>query len=63
MLFTIGLFIRISYEKVNSYIKDMLSKNIEDNLVFFNKIDCNSYEVITTKDGNCYYKLVYDPKF
>ena len=63
MLFTIGLFIRISYEKVNSYIKDMLSKNIEDNLVFFNKIDCNSYEVITTKDGNFYYKLVYDPKF
>ncbi|MDU5111258.1 MAG: hypothetical protein E6248_12480 [Clostridium sp.] len=53
----------LDYEKVNRYIKDMLSKNIEDNMVFFNKIDDNSYEVITVKDGNCYYKLVYDPKF
>lgn len=52
----------LDYEKVNSYIKDMLSKNIEDNMVFFNKIDDNRYEVITIKDGNCYYKLVYDPK-
>lgn len=53
----------LDYEKVNSYIKDMLSKNIEDNIIFFNKIDDNSYEVITIKDGNCYYRLVYDPKF
>lgn len=53
----------LDYEKVNSYIKDMLSKNIEDNMVFFNKIDDNRYEVITIKDGNCYYKLVYNPKF
>lgn len=52
----------LDYEKVNSYIKDMLSKNIEANMVFFNKIDDNRYEVITIKDGNCYYKLVYDPK-
>ena len=53
----------LDYEKVNSYIKDMLSKNIEDSMIFFNKIDDNSYEVITIKDGNCYYRLVYDPKF
>ena len=31
-------------------------------MIFFNKMDDNSYEVITVKNGNCYYKLVYDPK-
>ncbi|VYT71184.1 hypothetical protein [Clostridium tertium] len=52
----------LDYEKVNIYIRDILSKNIEDYMIFFNKMDDNSYEVITVKNGNCYYKLVYDPK-
>lgn len=52
----------INYDKINSYIKGILSNEISNYMVFFNKIDEDRYEVIRIENNNCYYKLVYDPK-
>jgi hypothetical protein len=52
----------LDYEKIDNYIKDMISKKIKAYMVFFNKIDDDRYEIIKVENNNCYYRLIYDPK-
>lgn len=52
----------LDFDKINQYIKDIYSKNINKDMVFFNKIDEDRYEVIRIENNNCYYKLIYNPK-
>ncbi|WP_300382173.1 hypothetical protein [Clostridium sp.] len=51
----------VDFDKINQYIQDIYDKNINKDMVFFNKID-DGYEVIRIENNNCYYKLVYNPK-
>jgi hypothetical protein len=52
----------LDFDKINQYIQDIYNKNINKDMVFFNKIDNDRYEVIRIENNNCYYKLVYNPK-
>ena len=52
----------INFKKLNSFIYKRLLGEYSDNLIFLNKLDDNSYEIISTENNNIYYKLVYDPK-
>lgn len=53
---------KLDFDKLNNFINDSLSGILNNNIIFFNKVDDDKYEVIRTENGNCYYKLVYDPK-
>lgn len=55
-------FNELDYDKIDKYIKGIISNEIKSYMVFFNKIDEDRYEVIRIENNNCYYKLVYDPK-
>jgi hypothetical protein len=50
----------IDYDIVNNHSSSSYGK-INEDIVFFNFIDTNSYEVITVKNNICYYRLVFDP--
>lgn len=52
----------LDFDKINQYIQDIYNKNINKDMVFFNKIDDDRYEVIRIENNNCYYKLIYNPK-
>lgn len=52
----------LDFDKINQYIQDIYNKNINKDMVFFNKIDYDRYEVIRIENNNCYYKLIYNPK-
>lgn len=53
----------LSFDKVNKYIEDKINYSLEGDVIFFNKIDDDRYETIRIKNNNCYYKLIYNPKF
>lgn len=54
---------KLDFDKLNNFIKDYLSGVYNRDIVFFNKIDDDRYEIIRVeKKGSCYYRLVYDPK-
>lgn len=52
----------INFEKLNLFINKYLAKEYSDELIFLNKLDDNSYEVISVENSTVYYKFVYDPK-
>ena len=52
----------LDFYKINQYVQDIYNKNINSDMVFFNKIDDDRYEVIRIENNNCYYKLIYNPK-
>jgi hypothetical protein len=52
----------LDYDKINQYVKDIYNNNINRDMVFFNKIDADRYEVIRIENNNCYYRLIYNPK-
>lgn len=53
----------LDYDEINDYIKKIYSGEYDSDIVFFNKIDDDKYEVIRIENNNCYYRLVYDPLF
>lgn len=52
----------LDFEKLDAFIYDSLFDILDKDMVFFNKIDDDKYEIIRVEGNNCYYRLVYDPK-
>ncbi|MBE6053277.1 MAG: hypothetical protein E7212_05080 [Clostridium sartagoforme] len=52
----------LDFDKLNNFINDSLSGVLNTDIVFFNKIDDDKYEVIRVEKSSCYYRLVYDPR-
>lgn len=52
----------LDFEKLDAFIYNALFDILDKDMVFFNKIDDDKYEVIRVENNSCYYRLVYDPK-
>lgn len=53
----------LDYDTIDKYVSGYFHGKYDKYIIFFNRLDENSYERIKIDNNNIYYKFIYDPKF